>query len=284
MITAPRIDAHHHLWDLSIRDQPWTAELPAIHRSFAFDELAPQLAEAGVDGTVLVQTIAVPDETPELLALATAHQRIRGVVGWVDLTAPDVPERLAELRASPGGNRLVGVRHQVQGEPDPRWMLRPDVLAGLAAVAAAGLVYDLLVIHPQLPAAIEVVGLVPQLRFVLDHAGKPPIAACELDPWRARISALAAHSNVAAKLSGLVTEDAVTWSAERIAPFAAHLLTAFGPDRVMVGSDWPVCLLRGSYADVDALHRALIAGLPDDDRHAVLGGTAMRWYGLGEKP
>jgi L-fuconolactonase len=277
---VPRIDAHHHVWDLSVRDQPWTAELPAIRRSFAFGELRPALQAAGIAGTVLVQTITVPEETPEFLALAAAHPEILGVVGWVDLTAPDVGKRLAALRALPGGEHLVGIRHQVQGEPDPRWLLRPDVLDGLAAVADAGLVYDLLVIPEQLPAAVEVAGRVPGLRFVLDHAGKPPIAAGLLDPWREQISALAAHPEVACKLSGLVTEASEHPTVAELAPYAGHVLDAFGADRVMVGSDWPVCLLRGSYADVDALHRELLAGLGAPERALVLGGTATRWYRL----
>jgi L-fuconolactonase len=284
MPTEPRIDAHHHVWDLRVRDQPWTAELPPLRRTFTFDELLPQLAAAGVDGTVLVQTITVPEETPELLALAGAHPQICGVVGWVDLTTPDVGTRLAALRALPGGDRLVGVRHQVQGEPDPRWLLRPDVLDGLAQVAEAGLVYDLLVTHEQLPAAVEVAGRVPELRFVLDHAGKPPIASGVLDPWRDHLAALAAHPLVAAKLSGLVTEAAADWAPEDIAPFAAELLAAFGPDRVMVGSDWPVCLLRASYAEIDALHRSLIGSWPAADREQLLGGTAARWYRLAPVP
>src|SRR6476469_568735 len=153
---AGTIDAHHHRWDLSVRDQVWTADLPALRRTFTMDELHPQLDAAGVDGTVLVETINVAAETPELLAVAASDPVVRGVVGWVDLTADDVADEIARLRQLPGGDRLVGVRHPVQGGPDPQWLTRPEVLRGLREVADAGLVFDLLVLHEQLPAAIEV--------------------------------------------------------------------------------------------------------------------------------
>jgi L-fuconolactonase len=281
-MTTPRIDAHHHVWDLAVRDQPWTAELPAIRRTFAFDELRPELEKHGIDGTVLVQTISVPEETPEFLALAAAEPLIRGVVGWVDLTAADVADRLAELRAAPGGERLVGIRHGVQGEPDPWWLARPDVRRGLAAVADAGLGYDLLVVPPQLEAAIETVAALPQLRFVLDHAAKPPIRTGELEPWAGPIAELARYENVTCKLSGLVTEaDLASWTVADLRPYTDRLLAAFGPARLMFGSDWPVCLLAASYDEVVRVAEELTAGLSDDERTEVFGGTAARAYGLG---
>jgi L-fuconolactonase len=276
-----RVDAHHHVWDLAVRDQPWTAGLPALRRSFALAELEPELRREGIDATVLVQTVDVPEETPELLALAAKHPVIAGVVGWVDLTAPDVADQIAELVAGPGGRRLVGIRHGVQGEPDPRWLCRDDVRRGLAAVADAGLVYDLLVVPVQLPAAVETVRALPGLRFVLDHAGKPMIAQRERAGWAADIAALGAEDNVAVKLSGLVTEaDLDNWSIDDIRPYAEDVLAAFGPERTMYGSDWPVCLLAADYPRVAGLARALIAGLSEVERDAVLGGTAARWYRL----
>jgi len=276
-----RVDAHHHLWDLAVRDQPWTAGLPALRRSFALAELEPELRREGIDDTVLVQTVDVAEETPELLALAAKHPVIAGVVGWVDLTAPDVAERIAELVAGPGGRHLVGVRHGVQGEPDPRWLCRGDVRRGLAAVADAGLVYDLLVVPVQLPAAVRTVRALPGLRFVLDHAGKPMIAERERVGWAADIAALGAEDNVAVKLSGLVTEaDLDNWTIDDIRPYAGDVLAAFGPERTMFGSDWPVCLLAADYPRVAGLARALIAGLTEVERDAVLGGTAARWYRL----
>jgi L-fuconolactonase len=276
-----RVDAHHHVWDLSVRDQPWTAELPPLRRSFALAELEPALAAEGIGATVLVQTVDVQEETPELLALAAANPVVTGVVGWVDLTAPDVADRLAALKGAPGGEWLVGIRHGVQGEPDPRWLCRPDVRRGLAAVAAAGLVYDLLVVPVQLPAAVETVRALPELRCVLDHAGKPRIAAGERQPWAADIAALGRADNVAVKLSGLVTEvDLVAWTPDDIRPYADDVLTAFGPERTMFGSDWPVCLLAAGYPRVAELARTLIAPLSAAEQDAVLGATAARWYGL----
>lgn len=183
------VDAHHHVWDLSVRDQDWITgpELQPLRRDFTVTDLEPEARAAGVDRTVLVQTITVAEETPEFLALADAHDLIAGVVGWTDLTRPDITDELARLRELPGGHCLKGIRHQVQGEPDPNWLLRPDVRRGLTAVADAGLVYDLLVLPHQFPAAVEVAASLPQLAFVLDHLGKPPIASGQLEPWTASL-------------------------------------------------------------------------------------------------
>ena len=171
------VDAHHHVWDLSVRDQDWITgpELQPIRRDFTVTDLEPEARAAGVDRTVLVQTITVAEETPEFLALADTHDLIAGVVGWTDLTRPDIADELARLRELPGGHYLKGIRHQVQGEPDPNWLLRPDVRRGLAAVADAGLVYDLLVLPHQFPASVQAAASLPQLTFVLDHLGKPQI-------------------------------------------------------------------------------------------------------------
>lgn len=278
--SATRVDAHHHVWDLAIRDQPWTADIEPLRRSFTFDELRPQLSRAGIDATVLVQTISVAEETPELLALAAACPEIRGVVGWVDLSAQDVSARLDELRSLPGGEHLVGIRHQVQGEADPQWLLRRDVTSGLRAVAAAGLVYDLLVTEAQLPAAVEAVRRHPDLRFVLDHGGKPLIAAGEVEPWRSNVTALSEQPNVTVKLSGLLTEASADWSVDDIRPYVDHLVEAFGPTRTMFGSDWPVSTLRGGYEDVVAVTEELTAQLSPDERSAVFATTALSSYQL----
>ncbi|MFJ9390887.1 amidohydrolase family protein [Nocardioides sp. NPDC101246] len=275
-----RIDAHHHLWDLEVRDQDWTRDLPAIRRSFSFDELRPHLADHRITGTVLVQTVAVAEETPELLALAAVTPEILGVVGWVDLTAADVADRLAGLREGPGGDLLVGIRHLVQSEPDPEWLLRDDVLRGLTAVADAGLVYDLLVRQPQLPAAVGAVEQVPDGRWVLDHVGKPVIDPAAFDEWAGHVAALARHDSVACKLSGLVTELAPEQPIEAVLPWAAHVIDVFGAERTMIGSDWPVCLLRSSYDEVVDLADTVLAGLDDTGRADVWGGTAARVYGL----
>lgn len=278
------IDAHHHVWDLAVRDQDWIrgAAMAPIARSFALDELRPQAAAQGVTATVVVQTVVGPDETPELLALAEADPLVAAVTGWADLTAPGLADDLAALAAGPGGRWLRAVRHQVQHEPDPGWLARPDVVAGLRTVAAAGLAYELLVLPHQLPAAVEAVRAVPGGRFVLDHCGKPPVASGGPGTWAADVRALAGLPNVVCKLSGLVTEARWDdWSVAALAPFADVVLDAFGPDRVMAGSDWPVCLLAATYAQVWDAHREVLGGLSDTERDAVLDGTARRTYGLG---
>ncbi|GAA5189993.1 amidohydrolase family protein [Rugosimonospora acidiphila] len=277
------IDAHHHVWDLTVRPQGWIdpVRMGPIHRSFGLDDLAGPATSAGVRGTVLVQTVPVAAETPEFLALADASELILGVVGWVDLTDPAVADRIAELRAGPGGRWLVSIRHGVQGEPDPDWLCRPDVRRGLAAVADAGLAYDLLLVANQLPAAARTAAELPGLRFVLDHLGKPPIAAGELGQWSRDLAALAASPNVAAKLSGLVTEaDWTRWTVEDLAPFARTALHAFGPHRLMFGSDWPVCLLASSYERWLAAAHELTADLSAPERDSVFAGCAREWYGL----
>jgi len=274
-----RIDAHHHLWDLDRRPQPWLtgAALDPIARTFRLDELRPLLAGHGIDATVVVQSSSSLPETRELLAIAAeSGGLVAGVVGWADLTDPGLPEVLASL-----GGPLAGIRHQVQDEPDPRWLTRPEVHAGLRAVAAAGLVYDLLVTPVQLAAAVDTVRALPEVTFVLDHCAKPPIAAGGWEPWAGQITGLAALPNVSCKLSGLVTEaDWEAWRPQDVLPYARHVLDAFGPERVMFGSDWPVATLAGRYADVFALAEQAVAALGAADREAVFGGTAARVYGL----
>ena len=275
------VDAHHHVWDLFVRDQDWIPERSPLRRNFTLDDLTPQAQAAGVDRTVLVQTITVPEETPEFLALAAAHDLIAGVVGWTDLTRPDITDKLSRLRELPGGHYLKGIRHQVQGEPDPEWLLRPDVRRGLAAVAEAGLVYDLVVLPHQLPACTKAAAAIPQLTFVLDHLGKPPIASGTLKPWATDLHALAALPNTAAKLSGLVTEaDPDSWAVDDLRPYTDTALEAFGPARLMFGSDWPVCTERVTYGEVLSGAEELTAGLDAVGRADVFHGTATRVYGL----
>lgn len=276
------VDAHHHFWDPSRADYPWmTDELDVIRRPFGPDDLRPELEAHGVARTVLVQARSDEDETREFLEIARATGFVAGVVGWTDLTAPDVADRLAALMAAPGGQHLVGIRHQVHDEPDPEWLVRPDVLRGLAALAEAGLAFDLLVRTRELPAAAEAARRFPDLRFVLDHAGKPPIAAGELDAWRDGLRALGAHANVACKLSGMVTEaDWQSWTPGDLAPVVATTLDVFGPQRLLFGSDWPVCLLAASYGDVvRALEEALPA-LGAGERDAIFGANAVDAYRL----
>ncbi|WP_169950842.1 amidohydrolase [Microbispora sp. H11081] len=280
-----RIDAHHHLWDLSRRPQPWLEppHVASIHRDFTPSDYAAAAAEAGIGRSVLVQVLADAQETREFLALAEQSPTIAAVVGWADLTRPDLADELAALAAAPGGHLLRGIRHLVQGEEDPRWIARDDVRRGLRDVAAAGLVYDLLVLPHQLPAAIETVRAVPELSFVLDHLAKPPITSGLLEPWAGLVRDLAAEPNVTAKLSGLITEAAWDdWDAATLRPYADVALDAFGPGRLMFGSDWPVCLLAGSLPAWAETAQTLLtdAGLTAAERDEVFRGTATRVYRL----
>ena len=277
------IDAHHHLWDTARRDHSWLdgPETAAIRRTFTLADLAPAAAAAGIDRSILVQVLPDADETREFLALAAESDLVAGVVGWADLTAPDVAEALAALRAAPGGELLAGIRHLVQGEADERWLCRPDVRRGLRATGDAGLCYDLLTLPHQLPAAVETVRALPESTFVVDHLSKPPIASGQFEPWASQLRRLAAEPNVYCKLSGLVTEaDHESWTVDGLRPYAEIALEAFGPARLMFGSDWPVCLLAASYAEVADAAGQLIAGLSPDERAQVLGGTAARAYRL----
>ncbi|MEU1038010.1 amidohydrolase family protein [Streptomyces sp. NPDC005551] len=277
------VDAHHHVWDLTVRDQDWITgpRLRPLRRNFTVADLAPQARAAGVERTVLVQTVTVPEETPEFLALALESDLVGGVVGWTDLTRPDVAGELARLAQLPGGRHLKGVRHQVQSEPDPAWLLRPDVLRGLSAVAEAGLVYDLVVLPEQLPSCVGAAAALPGLTFVLDHAGKPPVASGELEPWASGLRALAALPNTVCKLSGLVTEaDLARWTADGLRPYADTVLDAFGPGRLMFGSDWPVCTLAASYRQVVECAQELTRQLSAGERADVFTNTAARVYRL----
>jgi L-fuconolactonase len=272
------VDAHHHLWDPAHRDYPWMGdELAAIRRRFDAGDLKPLIDANGIDHTVVVQTVSSLEETSEFLQAAADNEFIAGVVGWVDLTDRSVAKTLAGLKRSQGGTFLVGIRHQVHDEPDPKWLLREDVQRGIAEVGEAGLVYDVLVRTRELPAALEAVKRHPRMRFVIDHAAKPRIAAGARDEaWEKGLAPLADHANVTCKLSGLVTEaDWKAWTPGQLEPYVRRVLEWFGPERCMFGSDWPVCLLAAPYGDVVEAMRS-IAG---DDAN-VFGETATRVYGL----
>jgi L-fuconolactonase len=271
------------VWDLAVRDQPWITgdAMAPLRRSFGVEDLAPQAAAAGVAATVVVQTVAAVAETEELLDLADVTHLVAGVVGYVDVAAPDVGDQLDRLQARPSGAWLVGIRSPVQDEPDPTWLARPAVLAGLREVARRGLVYDLLIRPHQLDAALVAVGQVPEGRYVIDHLAKPAIAAGGWEPWATGRAALAARGNVTAKLSGLVTEATwATWSPSDLRPYAEHALAELGPDRLLFGSDWPVCTLAAPYPRIVAAADELVAGLAASERAAVMGGTATAVYRL----
>ena len=280
------VDAHHHLWNPSDPGQGWLADpaLAAIRRSFDLQDLhdAVRSGVAGrpVTATVLVQSVARTDETERLLAMAAADDLVAAVVGWVDLTA-EVSAQLDRLRGGRDGRLLRGVRHLVQDEPDPRWLLRDDVLAGLQALANADLPYDLLVRPPQLPAAIELSRRLPGLRLVLDHAGKPQLASGDLEGWSHDVRDLARSEQVVCKVSGLITEaDHQRWSVADLRPAWETVLDAFGPRRLLFGSDWPVCLLAASWERWAATIAEFLAPLSPDEADAVLRTTATATYGL----
>lgn len=283
-----RIDAHHHFWNPKERDYYWMGGdlMAPIRTPLGPDDLRPLIEAAGVVGTVLVQTIPDLGETRDFLSLAARTDFVRGVVGWADLTAPDLADTLAALRAGPGGQYLVGIRHQAHDEADGDWLGRANVVAGIRRVHEAGLAYDLLVKERELPAAIRCVDALPDdTRLVVDHIAKPRIGDGAMQPWRDLIAEIAKRPNVWCKMSGMVTEaDWRTWSEKDLRPYVDHILTAFGPERVMFGSDWPVCLLAASYARVVAAAETLLAGLSEEKRQAVAGGNAMRFYRLQTEP
>jgi L-fuconolactonase len=279
---SPVVDAHHHLLDPARVDNTWlTPELAPIDRRFDAGDLAPELETAGVERTILVQTISSVEETREFLVTAATVSFIGGVVGWVDLTDPGVVDALDALRGGPGGEWLVGIRHQVHDEPDPEWLLRADVRRGLATIESAGLAYDLLVRSREMPAALVVAREMPGLRFVIDHLAKPPIRTGATEPWARLIRSFGELPNVSCKLSGLVTEaDPKAWQVADLAPFVEIALETFGPRRLLFGSDWPVCLLAASYADVIAAARELTEALSTSERAAIFGGAAEAAYRL----
>jgi L-fuconolactonase len=252
-----RIDAHQHFWDPALSDYPWMQgdEMAPIRRTFGPTDLAPLLAQNRIDASIVVQCRASLDETVEFLRLANATPFVTGVVGWADLTAPALGDTIEQLRERPGGHKLVGIRHQVHDEMDADWLTRDDVRRGIEIVTAHDLAYDFLVRTRELPATIATARAFPLARFVLDHAAKPPIADGFDQQWADRIAELAACGNVWCKISGLATEAKWDdWDADRLYPSISHAARCFGEDRVIFGSDWPVCLLAGSY---DRIKRAL---------------------------
>lgn len=272
------VDSHVHLWDPATRAHTWLAAMPALERRFGPEHLEARAGASGVGGAILVQVLNDAAESEEFLTTAAAHRFLLGVVGWVDLEGADVADELARVRSAPGGELLVGVRHLVQDEPDPEFLLRPSVRHGLRAVAAAGLVFDLLVRTPQLPAAIALVRGLEGLEVVLDHGGKPPIATGESERWRSLVATLAESSHVWCKLSGLVTEAGPGWGAGMLRPYVGHLLDTFGPGRLLFGSDWPVSSLVARYGEVISSAEACCAELSDAERDAVFRANALHLY------
>jgi L-fuconolactonase len=275
-----RIDAHQHFWKYdSIRGAWITGEMRAIRRDFLPGDLQGLLEANGIDGCIAVQADQSNDETRFLLDLADRHAFIKGVVGWVDLKSPQLNATLDPLA---NNSRLVGVRHVAQAEDDG-FLASEAMIRGIGCLARVGLTYDILIYARQLPAAITLTSRVPEQTFVLDHLAKPLIKEGALEPWATDLRELARRPNVFCKISGLVTEaDWINWRPEHFRPYLDVALEAFGPDRVMFGSDWPVCLLAASYDRVLGVVADYAAALSAPEREALFGGTAKRAYGLAQ--
>jgi L-fuconolactonase len=275
-----RIDSHHHLWRYDPVEYDWIAPAQRVlQRDFLPEDLVPLLAARKIDAAIAVQARQTIEETRWLLEMAAREPAIKGVVGWVPLTDPDVDTVLASFAAQPA---LKGVRHIVQGEPDDRYLLREDFNRGVARLRAHGLTYDILIYGRHLPRATTFVDRHPDQVFVLDHIAKPTIRAAAFDrEWERGVRELARRPHVACKLSGVVTEVRDReWTPALIAPYLETALDAFGPDRLLFGTDWPVCLLRCSYATwVDAVS-SFIASLSPTEQQAIMGDNAARAYRL----
>jgi L-fuconolactonase len=274
-----RIDAHQHYWIYNADEYAWIDEsMEAIQRDFLPLDLEPELKKNGFDGSVVVQVRQTVEETAWLLELAEQSPTIVGVVGWVDLCSPEAVSQLKRFAKYP---KLVGIRHIVQGEPDERFLLRPDFMRGIALLEDFNLAYDILIYTRHLPIAAEFVERFPNQRFVLDHLAKPPIKKGEIEQWANGIRRLAAFPNVFCKLSGLVTEaDWQSWKVEQIHPYLEVAFAAFGPSRLIIGSDWPVCLVAASYSRAVDVVKAYIDRHHPDSRDVVLGGNAERFWRL----
>ncbi len=274
-----RLDAHQHFWQYNPAEHVWMTEvMAALKRDFMPKDLKPLLAASGFEGCIAVQARQSLEETHWLLSLAEEYDFIQGVVGWVDLCSPDLPRVLDGLE---GSARLVGVRHVVQDEPDDAFMLRPEFRRGIARLAENGLMYDLLVYPRQLYAAVKLAREFPAQRFVLDHIAKPAIADGQMEPWATQLRELAKLPNVTCKLSGMVTEAKwKQWREDDFRPYLDVVFDAFGAERLMIGSDWPVCTLAGEYAEAMGIVMDYVAQLPEEQRDGVLGGNCARVYGI----
>jgi L-fuconolactonase len=274
-----RIDAHQHFWIYDESELAWIDEsMAALRRNFLPADLQDELSAHDLHGSILVQTRQTVEETLWLLELAEHHPSILGVVGWADLSSPEIAVQLKHLTGNP---KLVGLRHIVQSEPDDRFLLRPEFLRGVAALEEFGLAFDILIYARHLPVAIEFVERFPRQRFVLDHMAKPPIKSGEIKTWAAGIRDLAAFPNVFCKLSGLVTEaDWKQWTNHDITPYLNVAFESFGPDRLMIGSDWPVCLLAASYSQTINLVQDYILKRAPERAADVFGGNAQRFWRL----
>ena len=271
-----KLDAHQHFWSYDAAQYPWIPPGSPLHRSWLPDDLAALQQPLGFDGSIAVQARQVVEESDWLLGLADKHANVKGVVGWVDLRADRVEVDLERLAKHP---KFVGVRHVVQEEPDDDFMLGREFQRGISKLAAYGLTYDLLIYPKHLAAALRLAENFPEQPFVLDHIAKPPIKAGTREPWAAQLRQLAKLPNVHCKVSGMLTEaDHQAWHAEQFRPYLDTVFEAFGPARLMYGSDWPVCLFAGSYAQAYRLVDDYACGVTAAERAGLFGGNAAAFY------
>lgn len=273
------IDSHQHFWQYNPERDHWiTEEMSALKHDFLPSDLIPELRKNNVDGCITVQVDQSEQETMSLLELADRFPVIKGVVGWIDLCSPNLPGRLKHFSHF---EKLCGFRHIVQSEPNDRYMLREDFVEGIACLSEFDFTYDILIYTRQLTAAAELVSKFPQQRFVIDHMAKPLIRSRKIEPWAKQMRTIAKHSNVYCKLSGLITEaEWQTWRESDLRPYLDVVFEAFGPDRLMFGSDWPVCLLAGNYGRVKSVMMNYIRDLPPGVQEKILGLNAVRFYRL----
>jgi L-fuconolactonase len=271
------IDAHQHFWSTARDDYGWlTAELRPIYRDFQPADLAPLIAEAGVNKTILVQAAQSEAETLYLLDIAAQTDFVAGVVGWVDLEAENAAERVGFM-ADKG---VLGLRPMVQDIPETEWLLRPALRPAIEAMVAHDLRFDALVQPRHLPTLLQFMAAYPGLKVVIDHGAKPDIANAMFQPWADGMAKIAQETNACCKLSGLVTEAAADWKPDDLKPFVAHLIDCFGPERLIWGSDWPVLNLAGDYAGWQILVSEFLNAVGQTERDAIMGGNAARFYGI----
>ncbi|SHK69234.1 L-fuconolactonase [Reichenbachiella agariperforans] len=274
-----RIDSHQHFWQYNTKKHAWiNAEMAVIQKDFFPSDLRDVLIHSGLEGSVAVQADQTETETEFLLDMAVKYDFIKAVVGWVDLRSPDVASRLAHYSKN---EKFVGVRHVVQDEPDPEFMLREDFQRGLAQLKDYGLTYDVLIFPTQMKAALETIERHPEQPFVIDHIAKPYIKAGKIDEWKDYMQQIASHHNVMCKLSGMVTEaDWTRWRYDDFVPYLDVVVDAFGVDRLMYGSDWPVCLLGGTYEVIKSVVDQYFASYSLTDQSKIYGENAVRFYGI----
>jgi L-fuconolactonase len=278
-----RIDSHHHIWDLSVRDQDWiTGEaMQPIHQNFSMSDLREAIAGVEISKTVLVQTVADYAETPELLALAETDPLIAGVVGWLKIDATDAIDHLHRYFDLPGASYLKSIRDIAQDHPDSNYLGKPETIANVRKLAKFGIAYDLLTKTPELKGAIELVKSCPDVQFIMDHISKPYISKNIMEPWKTLMTELASYPNVVCKVSGLVTESNWhKWKPQDFQPYTNHLIEIFTPQRLMFGSDWPVATLSGSYAEVVSLAEFLMQDLAPSESENFWSKTATSAYNL----